>query len=162
MLTARAASRASTPKQVADAAELVFASLPSLAIVRDTALGAAGVVHGAAIKTFVDLSTSGPQLSGQISEGLGAKGIVALDAPVSGGVRGAAEGTLAVMVGGPKASFDALEPILKIFGRCVLHGRDAGRGPDHEAGQQPDGRLRHRHHRRGQWPSASRPASTPS
>jgi 3-hydroxyisobutyrate dehydrogenase-like beta-hydroxyacid dehydrogenase len=127
-LTARGAERASSPKAVADAAELVFASLPSPAIVQDTALGPNGVIHGAKIKTFVDLSTTGPKTSGIVAEGLKAKGIAALDAPVSGGVKGAREGTLAVMVGGPQASFDALQPILAVFGKLFFMGETPGAG----------------------------------
>jgi 3-hydroxyisobutyrate dehydrogenase-like beta-hydroxyacid dehydrogenase len=127
-LTARGAERAASPKAVADAAELVFASLPSPAIVQDTALGANGVIHGSKIKTFVDLSTTGPKTSGIVAEGLKAKGIAALDAPVSGGGKGAREGTLAVMVGGPKASYDALQPILAIFGKLFFMGETPGAG----------------------------------
>jgi 3-hydroxyisobutyrate dehydrogenase-like beta-hydroxyacid dehydrogenase len=127
-LTARGAERASSPKAVADAAELVFASLPSPAIVQDTAIGANGVLHGSKIKTFVDLSTTGPKTSGIVAEGLKAKGIAALDAPVSGGVKGAREGTLAVMVGGPKASYDALQPILAVFGKLFFMGETPGAG----------------------------------
>jgi len=124
----RGATRAPTPTAVADACETVLASLPSLAIVRETALGATGVVNGSTIKTFVDLSTSGPQIAGVLSEMLGRKGIVSLDAPVSGGVKGARDGTLSVMVGGPKASFDSLEPILKIFGKLFFMGETPGSG----------------------------------
>ncbi len=127
-LKARGAASAPTPKAVADAAEVVFASLPSPAIVQDTALGPNGVIGGRAIKTFVDLSTTGPGVSGVVSKGLAEKGIVALDAPVSGGVKGAREGTLAVMVGGPKASYDALEPVMSVFGRLFFLGETPGSG----------------------------------
>ncbi len=127
-LAARGAERASSPKAVADAAELVFASLPSPAIVQDTALGPNGVIHGSKIKTFVDLSTTGPRVSGIVAEGLKAKGIASLDAPVSGGVKGAREGTLAVMVGGPQASFDALQPVLAVFGKLFFMGETPGAG----------------------------------
>ena len=126
--TTRGAQAAKTPKEVADAAELVFASLPSLAIVRDAVLGAEGVIHGGAVKTFVDLSTSGPGLSGQLSQGLAEKDIVSLDAPVSGGVKGAEDGTLAIMVGGPKASYDELQPILSVFGKLFFMGETPGSG----------------------------------
>ena len=127
-LVAKGAARAASPTAVADACETVFASLPSPAILRETALGAQGVVNGSAIKTFVDLSTTGPQVSGAVAEVLGRKGIVALDAPVSGGIKGAREGTLAVMVGGPKASYDALLPILQVFGKLFFMGETPGSG----------------------------------
>ncbi len=127
-LETRGATRAASPRTVADAAELVFASLPSPAIVRDTALGSEGVIGGSAIKTFVDLSTTGPGVAVAVYNGLAEKGIVALDAPVSGGVKGAREGTLAVMVGGPRGAYDALEPILAIFGKLFFMGETPGAG----------------------------------
>jgi 3-hydroxyisobutyrate dehydrogenase-like beta-hydroxyacid dehydrogenase len=127
-LEARGAALAASPGAVADACETVFASLPSPGIVRETALGATGVINGSSIKTFVDLSTTGPQVSGVVAEVLARKGIASLDAPVSGGVKGAREGTLAVMVGGPKASFDALQPILSIFGKLFFMGETPGSG----------------------------------
>ena len=127
-MTDRGATAAATAREVADAAELVFASLPSPVIVEQTAVGPEGVVHGSAIRTFVDLSTTGPQVAGRVAKGLGAKGIASLDAPVSGGVKGAREGTLAVMVGGPQASFDALQPVLATFGKVFFMGETPGAG----------------------------------
>jgi 3-hydroxyisobutyrate dehydrogenase-like beta-hydroxyacid dehydrogenase len=96
--------------------------------VRDTARGPDGVIHGAKIKAFVDLSTTGPQVSAQVAEGLKARGIDALDAPVSGGVKGARDGALAVMVGGPKASYDRFEDVLKVFGKVFYMGEAPGAG----------------------------------
>lgn len=124
----RGAKRAASPKEVADAAETVLASLPSPQIVQDTALGASGVIHGSKIKTFVDLSTTGPKTSEAVYKALAEKKIASLDAPVSGGVKGAAEGTLAVMVGGPKASFNELQPILAVFGKLFFMGEAPGAG----------------------------------
>lgn len=124
-LAARGAKRAATPIAVADAAELVFASLPSPAIVRDVALA---VANGKTVETFVDLSTTGPRVATEIANGLAAKNIAALDAPVSGGVRGAEKGTLSVMVSGPRAAFDAAEPVLKIFGKLFFMGEQPGLG----------------------------------
>jgi 3-hydroxyisobutyrate dehydrogenase-like beta-hydroxyacid dehydrogenase len=127
-LTDRGATRAASAKAVADACELVFASLPSPPIVEDTALGPNGVIHGAKIKTFVDLSTTGTKVSVTVHDGLKAKGVAALDAPVSGGVKGAREGTLAIMVGGPKASFDQFEPVLAVLGKLFFMGEAPGAG----------------------------------
>jgi len=127
-LTDRGATRAATAREVADAAELVFASLPSPAVVRDTALGPDGVINGSKVKTFVDLSTTGPQVAGQVAQGLSAKGIASLDAPVSGGVKGARDGTLAIMVGGPEASFDEFQPVLAVFGKLFFMGETPGSG----------------------------------
>src|SRR5262249_11859433 len=118
-LTARGAKLARSPAEVADAAPLVLASLPSPAIVREVATA---VATGKTIKTFVDLSTTGPRVAAEVAQLLAAKNIAALDAPVSGGIRGAAEGTLSVMVSGPRAAFDAAEPVLKIFGKLFFMG----------------------------------------
>jgi 3-hydroxyisobutyrate dehydrogenase-like beta-hydroxyacid dehydrogenase len=86
------------------------------------------VANGKAVKTFVDLSTTGPRVAAEIAEALAARKIAALDAPVSGGVRGAEQGTLSVMVSGPRAAFDAAEPVLKIFGRLFFMGEKPGLG----------------------------------
>jgi 3-hydroxyisobutyrate dehydrogenase-like beta-hydroxyacid dehydrogenase len=127
-LTARGAARAMSPKAVADAAAIVFASLPSPDVVQDVALGRDGVVHGAAINAFVDLSTTGPKVAAIMAERLAANGIAAFDAPVSGGLKGAAEGTLAVMVSGPSDRYAAIEPILKTFGKLFFMGELPGLG----------------------------------
>ena len=127
-LIARGAKRAGSPAEVADAAELVLASLPSPAIVQDTAIGASGVILGTAIKTFVDLSTTGPRVAQIVADALAEKNIAALDAPVSGGITGAEKGTLTVMVSGPHAAYDAAEPILKAFGKLFFMGDKPGLG----------------------------------
>ena len=85
-------------------------SLPTPAIVRQVALGEDGIADGTQVKTFVDLSTTGPRAAQEIAAALAAKGIIAVDSPVSGGVGGAQKGTLAVMVSGPKERYDALRP----------------------------------------------------
>ena len=127
-LVARGAKAACSPHEVADAAELVFASLPSPAIVQEAVLGASGVVNGNRIRTFVDLSTTGPRVAAVVAEALAAKGIVALDAPVSGGINGAAKGTLAVMVSGARDTFEKIEPILTAFGKLFFMGEKPGLG----------------------------------
>ncbi|HXZ68225.1 MAG TPA: NAD(P)-dependent oxidoreductase, partial [Alphaproteobacteria bacterium] len=113
---------------VANAAELVFASLPSPAIVQETALGARGVINGNRAKIFADLSTTGPRVATVIHDALAKKGIASLDAPVSGGIKGAAEGTLAVMVSGPRAAYDKIENILRNFGKLFFMGEKPGLG----------------------------------
>ena len=127
-LQARGAARAVSPAEVADAAPIVFASLPTPAIVREAVLGSRGVVQGKALRLFVDLSTSGPAAAVAIAEGLGARGVAALDAPVSGGVAGAAKGTLAVMISGPRAAYEEVEPLLAVFGRLFFLGEKPGLG----------------------------------
>ena len=124
----RGAKAARSPKEVADAAELVFASLPSPAIVQEIALGARGLINGAQIRTFVDLSTTGPRVTAAIAEALSAKDIASLDAPVSGGLKGAEQGTLAVMVSGPRAAYEKVERVLSLFGKLFFMGEKPGLG----------------------------------
>jgi 3-hydroxyisobutyrate dehydrogenase-like beta-hydroxyacid dehydrogenase len=125
-LVAAGAKRVTTAADVASDAEIVFASLPTPEVVRNVALGEGGVIQGSKVKTFVDLSTTGPRVAASVSAGLAAKNIVSVDAPVSGGMAGAKNGTLAVMVSCPRASFDALEPVLKIFGKLFFIGEKPG------------------------------------
>jgi 3-hydroxyisobutyrate dehydrogenase-like beta-hydroxyacid dehydrogenase len=125
---ARGAKRAMSPSAVADAAELVFASLPSPAIVQEVVTGSSGVIAGKAIKTFVDLSTTGPRVTAAIAKALAAKSIAAFDAPVSGGLKGAAQGTLAVMVLGPRDRYVEIEGVLANFGKLFFMGETPGLG----------------------------------
>ncbi len=127
-LVKRGAKHADNAAIVANDAPLVFASLPSPAIVHETALGAHGVIHGSAIKTFADLSTTGPRVATIVHDALAAKGIASLDAPVSGGIKGAAEGTLTVMVSGPRTAYDKHQDILKTFGKLFFMGDKPGLG----------------------------------
>jgi len=124
----RGAKPAQNPSQVASAAELVFASLPSPPVVQDAVLGQAGAVHGSKMKIFVDLSTTGPHVATVIANALSRGNVASLDAPVSGGIKGAAEGTLAVMVSGPRAAYDKIENILRNFGKLFFMGEKPGLG----------------------------------
>jgi len=125
-LVKRGAVRAKTAAEVADAATVVFLSLPNPEIVQNVALGRDGVIEGTKVKRVVDFSTIGPRTAGIVAKGLAARGIVYADAPVSGGVAGATKGTLAVMVACPKAVFEELEPVLKTFGKVFHLGETAG------------------------------------
>jgi 3-hydroxyisobutyrate dehydrogenase-like beta-hydroxyacid dehydrogenase len=87
-----------------------------------------GVGKGRRVKVVVDLSTSGPGMAGRVSKGLEGLGIAWIDAPVSGGIAGAKGGTLAVMASGPRAAFEKVEPLLKVFGKVFFVGEKAGLG----------------------------------
>lgn len=116
---------AASAKEVASRAETVLVSLPTPDVVKEVALGPGGILEGSKVKTFVDLSTTGPIRAREIAEALKAKGITAIDAPVSGGVTGARKGSLAVMMSGPKALCDQLKPTLQIIGKNVFYIGDA-------------------------------------
>ena len=97
-------------------------------VVQETVLGASGLINGARIKTFVDLSTSGPRMAMAVSSALAQKNIAAFDAPVSGGIKGAEHGTLTVMVSGPRDRYEKIEDILKTFGKLFFMGEKPGLG----------------------------------
>jgi len=125
-LVALGAAAASSPKDVADRVETVMASLPSLQASLDVATGADGVIEGKRVKRFVDLSTVGSQMAVRIHDALKKRNIVQLDSPVSGGVAGAEKGTLAVMVSGPRADYEMLEPALAVIGKLFFIGEKPG------------------------------------
>jgi 3-hydroxyisobutyrate dehydrogenase-like beta-hydroxyacid dehydrogenase len=125
-LVARGATLAASAQAVASAARIVLLSLPTPPIVQAVALGANGISSGTAVKVMVDLSTSGPGVATIVAKGLAEKGIVAVDSPVSGGMKGAKDGTLAVMVSCPKATYADVEPILKNFGKLFFTGEKPG------------------------------------
>jgi 3-hydroxyisobutyrate dehydrogenase-like beta-hydroxyacid dehydrogenase len=125
-LVALGAQAASSPKDVADRTETVMASLPSLQASLEVATGAGGVIEGKRVKRFVDLSTVGSQMAVRIHDLLAKRNIVQIDCPVSGGVGGAEKGTLAVMVSGPRADFEALKPALEAIGKVFFIGAKPG------------------------------------
>lgn len=127
-LTARGAVSASSPREVADRAETVMASLPSPDVVQAVATGTNGVAEGGKVKRFVDLSTTGARMAIRIAEALAARNITQIDCPVSGGVGGAEKGTLAVMVAGPRSEFDLLKPVLDVVGKVFFIGERPGMG----------------------------------
>jgi 3-hydroxyisobutyrate dehydrogenase-like beta-hydroxyacid dehydrogenase len=122
-LVALGAQAAASPKDVADRAETVLASLPSLQASLEVATG---VIDGKRVKRFVDLSTVGSHMAVRIHDLLAKKNIVQLDCPVSGGVGGAEKGTLAVMVSGPRADFEALKGALGAIGKVFFIGEKPG------------------------------------
>ena len=108
---------ADSPREVAEASEIVFTSLPGPTEVEAVGLGEDGILEGMSEgKVYFDLSTSTPTLIRHIHEQAAARGIHVLDAPVSGGPRGAASRNLAIWVGGDKEVFDRCKPVLDSIG----------------------------------------------
>jgi 3-hydroxyisobutyrate dehydrogenase-like beta-hydroxyacid dehydrogenase len=124
-LVQRGARPATSLAELAMEVDTVLVSLPTPDIVRQAA---EAMPAKAKLRTFVDLSTTGPRVARDIAALLAAKGIAALDAPVSGGVAGAEKGTLAVMFSGPQERRAALEPVLKVFGKTFYLGEKPGLG----------------------------------
>ena len=125
-LVALGAQAASSTKEVADRAETVLASLPSLQASLDVATGTGGVIEGKRVRRFVDLSTVGSHMAVRIHDALAKRNIVQLDSPVSGGVGGAEKGTLAVMVSGPKAEYEVVKTALDVIGKVFFIGEKPG------------------------------------
>ena len=119
------AKAASTAKEVADAAEIVIVSLPTPPIVQAVAHS---VAEGSKVKVFIDTSTTGAIYAKRIAAALKEKGITAVDAPVSGGLKGAENGTLAVMVSCSDEVFAQIEPVIKNIGKLFHVGKEVGQG----------------------------------
>src|SRR6201992_3393826 len=125
-LLKKGAKKASSAAEFASASDIVLMSLPTPDIVRTVALGERGVASGNRVRTLIDLSTTGPGVSNIVAKELTQRNISWVDSPVSGGVKGAAAGTLAVMVSCPKPVFEEIEPILKVFGKIFFTGEKPG------------------------------------
>jgi 3-hydroxyisobutyrate dehydrogenase len=123
------AAWADTPRQVAEASDVVFTSLPGPAEVESVALGEQGLLGGLRKDAvYFDLSTSSPSLIRRLHAIFGADGIHVLDAPVSGGPAGAASGELALWVGGDRQIFDHYKPVLDAIGDQALYVGPIGAG----------------------------------
>jgi 3-hydroxyisobutyrate dehydrogenase-like beta-hydroxyacid dehydrogenase len=122
------AQRAKSVLEVANAAEIVLASLPTPPVVEAVALGPGGIIEGTKVKIFIDTSTTGATYEKKVAAGLAAKGIAEVDAPVSGGLKGARMGTLAVMVSCPDDVFAQVQPVLAHLGKLFHVGKSAGNG----------------------------------
>lgn len=125
-LRVRGAHAARTPREVADNAGTVFLSLPALSNVFAVALSAEGLLHGTRIRCVVDFSTIGQRAALRVSTALAERGIAYVDAPVSGGVSGAATGRLALMVSCPKTVYEGLQPLFALFGKVFYVGERTG------------------------------------
>ena len=125
-LTALGAAAADSPRSVADSAEIVIVSLPSPQILEQVSLGENGAIHGKAMRILIDISTTGPRVASNIAAALEKEGKAMIDSPVSGGLKGARNGTLAVMNSGPRSAYDEVTPVLEIFGKLFYMGETPG------------------------------------
>lgn len=120
---------AGSPREVAESSDVVFTSLPGPVEVEAVALKEDGLLEGmAAGKAYFDLSTSSPTLIRHIHEVYAARGIHVLDAPVSGGPRGARSRNLAVWVGGDREVYERCKPVLDAIGDKVYYVGSIGSG----------------------------------
>jgi 2-hydroxy-3-oxopropionate reductase len=119
-LVAAGAKAGTSPRDVASQSDVLITMLPNSPDVELVAVGKDGIVEGARSGLiFVDMSTISPLVSQKVGEALAARGVSMLDAPVSGGERGAIDGALSIMVGGDQAVFDSVLPILQAMGKTI-------------------------------------------
>jgi len=122
---ARAASSAAAARQ----GDLVITMLPSSAHVETAYLGPGGVLEGAAAgRLCIDMSTIDPSVSRRVADAAGKRGLRFIDAPVSGGVPRAEDGTLAIMVGGDPRDVEEARPVLAAMGANIIHVGPVGSG----------------------------------
>lgn len=128
-LEAAGATWADTPAEVAAASDVTFAIVGFPADVREVFLGDSGALAGAAEGSIVvDMTTSEPSLAVEIAEAARAKGVGAVDAPVSGGDVGARNAALSIMIGGEEADVARVMPLFEIMGKNMVHCGGPGAG----------------------------------
>ena len=120
---------AHSAREVAEKSDLVITMLPDSPDVEEAALGANGIFEGIKKEsTYIDMSTISPVTSKKLAEVAKAKGVRILDAPVSGGEKGATEATLTIMVGGAKDIFDDCVPVFQAMGKNIVYCGGVGSG----------------------------------
>ena len=118
-----------TPREAAEEAEVIISMVTDDTALAAVTSGPDGILAGLAPgKVYVDMSTVSPQASRESARKVSALGAAMLDAPVSGSVTAAEDGTLAIMAGGPEDAFRVAEPLLSRIGRTVTHVGANGHG----------------------------------
>src|SRR5262245_1086562 len=121
-LVAAGAKPGGSPAEVASQVDILITMLPNSPDVELVALGNGGLIERPKPKLlFLDMSTISPIVSQKIGKALGAKGVRMIDAPVSGGEKGAIDAALSIMVGGEKADFEAALPVFQAMGKTITH-----------------------------------------
>jgi len=120
---------ADSPKDLAVDCTIVVICVSDTPDVEAVVMGEAGVIHGVQPGALViDCSTISPQVTQQLAQKLAERGAAMLDAPISGGSEGAAQGTLSIMVGGEVADFERALPVLQAMGKTITHVGGHGAG----------------------------------
>jgi 3-hydroxyisobutyrate dehydrogenase len=123
------AKAADNPRRVAEQSDIVFAIVGFPKDVRQVFLGADGALAGAKSSCIlVDMTTSDPSLAKEIYEAAKAKGVAALDAPVSGGDVGAKNAALSIMIGGDQEAVAAVQPVFEAMGKTIIYQGGPGAG----------------------------------
>ena len=116
----RQARRAGSPKELADACEIVVISLPTLPVFQNALDGPDGLLSGSALKTLVNTSTVGRKFIQGVELRCAEREVTVIDAPISGGASGAKAGTLAVMVSGDPKKVAELTPVFHLWGKSIV------------------------------------------
>jgi 2-hydroxy-3-oxopropionate reductase len=128
-LVERGAAAGESPKDVAARSDITIAMVADTPDAVDVILGSEGVIHGARRgSVVVDMSTISPVATREMARQLGERGVEMLDAPVSGGERGAIDATLSIMVGGKPEVFERVLPVFQKMGKQIVHLGASGAG----------------------------------
>src|SRR6185295_13603458 len=128
-LVKEGATAAVSPKDVASAVDIVITMLPNSPDVELVALGPGGIKEGAKKgQLFIDMSTINPIVSQKIAKELAANGVAMIDAPVSGGEKGAIDAALSIMAGGEPEDFERAQPVFNALGKTITHMGPLGAG----------------------------------
>jgi 2-hydroxy-3-oxopropionate reductase len=128
-LVAEGATAGTSPQDVASRSDVVITMLPDSPDVEAVVLGENGVVHG--IKRgalYIDMSTIAPATARTVAAAMTQRGVDPLDAPVSGGEKGAIDGALSIMIGGSDAAVERAQPIFAVLGKNIVHVGPTGAG----------------------------------
>lgn len=118
-----------TAAEVAARSDVIITNVPDTPDVHQVIFEAEGVVEGAHQGAIViDMSTISPQVTREMAAELEGRGIEMLDAPVTGGEKGAIEGTLTIMVGGKESILERCRPMLQVLGQKIVHAGGHGQG----------------------------------
>jgi len=128
-LVAAGATAGQTPAEVAQKSDIIVTCVSDTADVEAVILGEGGIIEGAeAGKLVIDCSTISPVATKAIATQLADKGVAMLDAPISGGSEGAANGTLSIMIGGAEADVERAMPVFQAMGKTITHVGQIGAG----------------------------------
>ncbi len=119
----------SSPKELAQHCNPIITMLPDSSIIENVVLGEGGIIEGAQKDgVLIDMSTAYPMSTIMLSKQLGKKGMHMLDAPVAGGVSGAEQGTLTIMMGGDSRLVEQYRPLFQVLGKNLFHMGETGAG----------------------------------
>jgi 2-hydroxy-3-oxopropionate reductase len=128
-LVAAGANRAEGPAAVASASDITITMLPDTADVEGVLTGAGGVIEGTRPGSLViDMSSIDPEPTRAMASTFDARDVAMLDAPVSGGEKGAIDAALSIMVGGDDAAFERARPVFEALGKNIVHVGPSGAG----------------------------------